>query len=147
MLRAPIVYHFTEEELNNIELIDGDRASNQLSDGWSYSDKEDPSTPSPSAASRLKGSSSDNTGGGYQSKCYWVSSTKPEDKNIAARIIQPDGKIVTTEVTAQVSFAALAGTTTTTVKVVPEVIICRPAFFWQTCGGRALINKALIIFE
>ncbi|KAL6229092.1 hypothetical protein BDW75DRAFT_225700 [Aspergillus navahoensis] len=133
-------YRLTEEELNKIELIEFDGANHQLSDGWSYSDKEGPSVPSARVATQLNVSGPDNIGDSYQSKCFWVSSTNAEDKNINARITQPDGKIVTTETSTKVSFATVAGTTTTIVEVVPEVTICRPAFFSKPVETEVMIK-------
>jgi hypothetical protein len=121
-------YYLTDEELNSIELIDFGHTNHQLSDGWTYSDKEDLSTPSTSDTPPLGVSGHDSIGDGYQLKCYWVSTTKTEDKNVAARITLPDGKTVTTETSAECPYVNLAGSTTTTtiVEVVPEVCICRP---------------------
>jgi hypothetical protein len=119
-------YYLTEEELSSIELIDFGNSNNRLSDGWSYSDKEDLSTPSTSVVPLPRVSGHDNVGDDYQLKCYWVSTTKTEDKNIAARITRPGGKIVTTETSVEGSYVKLAGSTTTILMVAPEVTICRP---------------------
>ncbi|KAJ5996435.1 hypothetical protein N7522_008095 [Penicillium canescens] len=119
-------YYLTEEELNSIELIDFGHTNHRLSDGWSYSDKEEVSAPSTSVTPPSRVSGNDNIGDDYQLKCYWVSTTKTEDKNIAACITQPDGKTVTTETSAEGPYVNLAGSTTTIFEVVPEVTICRP---------------------
>ena len=120
-------YYLTEEELNSIELIDFGHTNHRLSDGWSYSDK-DLSAPSTSVTPRSEVSGNDNIGDDYQLKCYWVSTTKTEDKNIAARITLPDGETATTETSVEGPYVKLAGstTTTTTIEVVPQVMICRP---------------------
>lgn len=119
-------YYLTEGELNSIELVDFGYANDQLSDGWSYSHEQDLST-SMSIAPPSRVSDHDNVGDDYQLKRFWVSTTKAEEKNIAACIAQPDGKIVTTETSTEGSYVKLAGSTTTILEVAREVTICRPA--------------------
>lgn len=110
-------YYLTEDELEAIELFDFD-TNDQLSGSWSYSDADLSNIPPETLA--------DSVSNQDQLKCFWVSSTKPEDKMIAARIRQPDGRLVTTQMGTGVHFTTFADTTTTTLKVINDVIVCGP---------------------
>ncbi|KAF7596072.1 hypothetical protein BBP40_003334 [Aspergillus hancockii] len=92
-------YYLTEEELNN---------------------KVDLSASAAGAAPLSRVSGQDKIDDSYQLKYYWVSTTKSEDRNIAARITQPDGKIATPETSTEGFCVTLVGITTTTVEIVPE---------------------------
>ncbi|EAU37965.1 predicted protein [Aspergillus terreus NIH2624] len=112
-------YFLTEDELQAIELVDF-HTDHQLPEGWSYSGTDLSNVPPETLA--LSVSDKD------QLKCYRVTSTTTEDKKIAARIRQPDGRTVSTQLGTEISFATLAETTTTTVQVSPHVAICQPAY-------------------
>ncbi|KAI0453888.1 hypothetical protein F5B21DRAFT_478203 [Xylaria acuta] len=94
----------SDSELSSIRLVDYDDTSKELSDGWSYT--TDVKTvfsntlPAAAKASRLVALDQvqlqADANSGPQSKKYMVSTTKVENKSVAASIKQPDDETITT---------------------------------------------------
>ncbi|KAK2734630.1 hypothetical protein FQN57_001624 [Myotisia sp. PD_48] len=92
-------YHLSQAELDSIELVDYYYTNTQLTGDWSYSNTYngwyqtlEPAATATTTQAILKASSDSNVS---QPKTYWVTTTAVENKNIAARIKQPDGKVIT----------------------------------------------------
>ncbi|RPA93704.1 hypothetical protein L873DRAFT_1830615 [Choiromyces venosus 120613-1] len=117
-------FYLTQSELDTIKLVDYDDTANILSGGWTYSDEANDfnitlslatSTASVALYTRasLEGGEvkaevkqdDDNA----QFKEYWVSTTKVENKKIAASIKQSDGKTITSHSTTFDSCVTLTG--------------------------------------
>jgi hypothetical protein len=100
-----------DTDLSKIELIDYDDTTITLSDGWSYTDqRSDLFANSLSAsAATVNAAIGAETDDSPQSKKYWVSTTKVENKRVAARIKQPDGTTITTHSSKFDSHVALMG--------------------------------------
>ncbi|KAI1171848.1 hypothetical protein F4777DRAFT_29957 [Nemania sp. FL0916] len=123
-------YNLSDDELDSIDLIDYDAPDSLLSEGWVYTAERDdtfyhtiggPAGAATDAAVANTASGDD----ANQTKIYWVSATKVENKRVAARITQPDGKIVTTCGPEYTSYVTLTGKvpikyTTDNTKVVRE---------------------------
>ncbi|GJP93899.1 calcineurin-like phosphoesterase [Aspergillus niger] len=110
-------YQLSESDLETIKLIDYDDPPTELSGSWSYSTTEnefDHSLPSSKKALQPDLSLTD---GGSQKKRYWVTTTKVENKRVAASIKQPNGTVVHTAGDPYDSKATLTGTDVVTYKL------------------------------
>ncbi|KAI2862001.1 hypothetical protein CBS147321_1152 [Aspergillus niger] len=110
-------YQLSESDLETIKLIDYDDPPTELSGSWSYSTTEnefDHSLPSTKKALQPNLSLTD---GGSQKKRYWVTTTKVENKRVAASIKQPNGIVVHTAGDPYDSKATLTGTNVVTYKL------------------------------
>ena len=97
-------------DLSNIKLIDYDDPTSVLSDGWSYGEQSI-NFPAHSLNTSVfrQTQAKAKTDVGPQSKKYWVSTTKIENKRVAARIKQSDGTTVTTQMPRFHSHVTLTG--------------------------------------
>ncbi|GCB19087.1 hypothetical protein AAWM_01972 [Aspergillus awamori] len=110
-------YQLSESDLETIKLIDYDDPPTELSGSWSYSTTEnefDHSLPSTNKALQPDLSLTD---GGSQKKRYWVTTTKVENKRVAASIKQPNGTVVHTAGDPYDSKATLTGTNVVSYKL------------------------------
>ncbi|UKZ66132.1 uncharacterized protein TrAtP1_007312 [Trichoderma atroviride] len=87
------LYRLSQDDLCLIQLVDFYNAENRLSGSWSYSTVENEFShrldgPAPTGSVEISPDS--------QSICFWVSTTRVEDRTIAAGITQPDDSYITT---------------------------------------------------
>ncbi|KAE8353322.1 hypothetical protein BDV28DRAFT_165011 [Aspergillus coremiiformis] len=98
-------YQLTDAELQKIQLVDYLNTSIEIKGTWFYSTVENEFAHSLGASAPVQAAPDDSA----QSIYFWVSTTKVENKNIGARITQPDKTTVTTHSTSFDSRVTLTG--------------------------------------
>ncbi|EEP81064.1 predicted protein [Uncinocarpus reesii 1704] len=95
-------YKLSQAELDSSQLVDYYNSSKTLQGDWSYSSQENEFTHTLAVGMSVSDSAPKDTPTygsfeeGPQEKCYWVSTTKADNKHIGACITQPDGTVIST---------------------------------------------------